>query len=274
MLSSFWVMAALGACALSAPTAPPAPMDMSVLSAYFQLLASKVEAAKQMSSTPVCDLDLAVMPAGKSRPVPTLCSSQSAKLSSAPTPLPPPSTGLTLKHVAVGRGTQNYSCADSTSATVPVALGAVATLFNATCLSAVSPAILSALPSLALQYNLTSATQAALAPPASDVLISGHHYFSNPTTPTFNMDTTASMQLGFAPCMKNNTEAAPASAPKGQQGEKAVAWLKLITKDATGGLEEVYRVNTAGGSAPATCAGMASTFEVQYSAEYWFWQST
>ncbi len=39
---------------------------------------------------------------------------------------------------------------------------------------------------------------------------------------------------------------------------------------ATGNLQEVYRINTAGGNPPATCEGMKSTFEVQYAAEYVF----
>jgi hypothetical protein len=76
--------------------------------------------------------------------------------------------------------------------------------------------------------------------------------------------------IGFAPCAKNNSVPAPAGASVGQGGvgAGAVPWLKLVTRlGATGGLEEVYRINTAGGSAPATCAGMPATFEVQYAAE-------
>ncbi len=42
----------------------------------------------------------------------------------------------------------------------------------------------------------------------------------------------------------------------------------LTREGATGNLQEVYRVNTAGWNPPATCAGMKSTFEVQYAAEY------
>jgi hypothetical protein len=57
-------------------------------------------------------------------------------------------------------------------------------------------------------------------------------------------------------------------APRGLKGEAAVAWLKLIAKDgATGGLQEVYRVETVGGSPPATCAGMPGTFEIQYATQ-------
>ena len=78
------------------------------------------------------------------------------------------------------------------------------------------------------------------------------------------------MDLGFAPCSKNASVPAPACAPVGQgnTGHGAVPWLKLLTRDgATGNLEEAYRINTAGGNPPATCADMPATFEVQYAAE-------
>lgn len=78
------------------------------------------------------------------------------------------------------------------------------------------------------------------------------------------------MKLGVAPCQKNSSVPAPAGAPIGQdnKGLGAVPWLKLTTRDgATGDLQEVYRVNTAGGSAPAKCEGMPAAFEIQYSAE-------
>ena len=171
-----------------------------------------------------------------------------------------------MKHVGIGRGTQNYSCTANATA-APVSLGAVATLYNATCIASTYPDLLAQLPNVALQFNLTSADQATLSP--SNLAISGHHYFSNSTTPTFDLNT-ASMQLGFAPCSKNNTVPAPAGASVGQGdvGFGAVAWLKLVTRvGATGNLEEIYRVNTAGGNPPATCAGMPATFEVEYAAE-------
>ena len=185
----------------------------------------------------------------------------------APTPLPGPSAGLMLKHVAIGRGTQNYTC-DTTNATaIPVSSGAMATLYNATCVASTYSDLLAALPNVALQFNLTNPSQASLAP--SDLAISGHHFFSNLTTPFFNLDST-SLDLGVVPCSKNNTVSAPTGAPKGQDntGFGAVAWLKLLARDgATGNLEEVYRVNTAGGNPPPACAGQAATFEIQYAAE-------
>jgi hypothetical protein len=147
----------------------------------------------------------------------------------------------------------------------------MATLYNASCVASTYPDLLAMLPNVALQFNLTTANQKTLSP--SNLAISGHHYFSNSTTPAFNLDT-QNADLGFAPCAKNASVPAPASASVGQdnKGYGAVPWLKLLTRDgATGNLEEVYRVNTAGGNPPATCAGMPATFEVQYSAEYWFY---
>jgi hypothetical protein len=123
------------------------------------------------------------------------------------------------------------------------------------------------LPKVALQSELADSNQPTLSP--SNLAISGHHYFSNLTTPIFDLKT-AAMDLGFAPCAKNTSVAAPAGAPVGQdeEGFGAVAWLKLLTRDGvTGNLKEVYRVNTAGGKPPPTCAGMPGTFEVEYAAE-------
>lgn len=148
-----------------------------------------------------------------------------------------------------------------------MSIGAVATLYNATCVASTYPDLLSALPNVALQFNLTNANQTSLSP--SNLAISGHHFFSNMTTPLFDLDSSAT-KLGVAPCAKNNTAPAPANAPKGQDNEGfgAVAWLKLLTRDgATGNLQEVYRLNTAGGNPPSACAGMPATFEVQYAAE-------
>jgi hypothetical protein len=142
----------------------------------------------------------------------------------------------------------------------------VATLFNASCIAASDPDLLNMLPSLALQFDLDTASQATLLPACLDV--SGHHYFLTTTTAFFDLNT-PSMQLGQVPCAKNNSTPAPHGAPLGQNnvGYGSVPWLKLLAKNgATGGLQEVYRLNTAGGSPPATCQSMPSSFQVQYSA--------
>ena len=55
------------------------------------------------------------------------------------------------------------------------------------------------------------------------------------------------------------------------QGFGAVDWLQLKAKSGSTELMEAYRVFTAGGKAPSTCEGQPATFEMQYSAEYWFY---
>ncbi|KAL2074715.1 hypothetical protein VTL71DRAFT_8494 [Oculimacula yallundae] len=258
MLSQIWIVSALCAGAFAAPTLTSAgsarlPADLKILTEYFQLLGKKIQEGKNMAAAPVCNLDNAKMPVA------------------SPTPLPAVGEGLYLKHVAIGRGTQNYTC-DTTNATaIPVATGAVATLYNASCIASTFPDMLATLPDVALQFNLTDVNQRTISP--SNLVISGHHFFSNGTTPVFVLNP-AGKDIGVAPCQKNAAVPAPSGTTKGQgnQGFGTVAWLKLTTRDgATGGLQEVYRINTAGGNPPASCAGQAASFEVQYAAEYWFY---
>ena len=110
--------------------------------------------------------------------------------------------------------------------------------------------------------------------------LSGHHYFTDSTTPTFNLvlDTT---NYGIFFSKKTSNVTAPATAVNGTDGSKAVPWLKLEVespaapltieeKDLVPSVKEIYRVNTAGGAAPSTCAGMPAAFSRQYAAEYWF----
>lgn len=118
-------------------------------------------------------------------------------------------------------------------------------------------------------------------PLGSGSVLSGHHYFTDSTTPTFNLvwDTT-NYGIFFSKKVSNVT--APASAAVGPDGSQAVPWLKLEVespvapltiegKDLVPSVKEIYRVNTAGGAAPATCAGMPTAFSKQYAAEYWFY---
>ncbi|KAK4505809.1 hypothetical protein PRZ48_003774 [Zasmidium cellare] len=198
------------------------------------------------------------------------CNVAAVQMPQAPKPLPPPSEGLTLYHVAVGRGTQNYTCDTSNATAVPVAAGAVASLFNVTCMSADSPTLLSVIPNVALELPTPTANDAT-SPIYRD--ISGHHYFTDLTTAFFNLDTNLNT-YGAGGFKKVNASDAPATAVKGQhgQGYGAVPWLKLQakTKDECV-FQEVYRINTAGGNPPTSCQGQAAEFEIQYSAEYWFY---
>jgi hypothetical protein len=120
---------------------------------------------------------------------------------------------------------------------------------------------------MSMQFNLTGEESAHRMGP-SNLAISGVHFFTNKTTPFFNLDTEA-QRLGHIGCARNSSVPAPPTAAAGQKDEAAVPWLKLLAIDgATGELQEVYRLSTAGGSAPATCKGMPATFEVQYAAQY------
>ncbi|CAK4034034.1 Hypothetical predicted protein [Lecanosticta acicola] len=201
---------------------------------------------------------------------PGQCNLAAVQLPQAPKPLPEPSEGLQLYHVAVGRGTQNYTCDLSNTTAVPQATGALASLFNVTCMSADNPLLLSKIPDIALQLPVPSTSNAAS--PASQDL-SGHHYFTDLTTAYFNLDTSLTA-FGQGAFKKINSTNAPADAMDGQwgQGNGAVAWLKLQAKSEDEcAFQEVYRVNTAGGQPPATCEGQQAAFEIQYSAEYWFY---
>jgi hypothetical protein len=261
------IVSALATLASAAPAEPrldlkgmPNPADaIDNLSAYFNLLAARVQAAKVMAVPPKCDLSKAVMPV-------------------APVALPAPSQGLSVHHVAVGRGTQNYTCDAGNANAKPEAAGAVAALFNASCLAATHPDVLEMIPGVAVHFPLD---QARILGP-SPLSESGMHYFTGPKTPFFDLDVTlAGKEVtirgtnGHVSTAKLNDTAAPPNAAHGVGGELAVPWLKLGsvpgTLGTTNNIKEVYRVNTAGGSAPATCKDQAATFQVQYAAVYWFY---
>ncbi|KAL2259596.1 hypothetical protein VTK26DRAFT_6686 [Humicola hyalothermophila] len=258
MHASLLLLSGLIASAWAAPAFPQVvpevvvPKSVQAISEYFNLLAGKVQESRQLGFAPTCDLSSVSLPAGASG-------------------LPPPSPGLTLRHIAIGRGTQNYTCANATAE--PKATGAVATLFNATCVVATNPDLASALARAALYFPVAQIEAARRLSP-SNLAVSGLHYFTqNPdSVPFFNLDVSPDWKLGEIPCSKAGSVPAPAGAARGLEGEPAVAWLKLEAKPgATGGLKEVYRVETVGGSPPATCDGMPQSFEVQYATQYWFY---
>ncbi|KAJ5332841.1 hypothetical protein MYU51_008969 [Penicillium brevicompactum] len=177
------------------------------------------------------------------------------------------SSGLKPIYVALGRGTQNYTCADSTSSSTPVAAGAVARLYDATCIAANYPSLLEKLPKLAYKITLPTSDDASF--PLSNIDLLGHHFFYDATTPEFNLNTTPKKQHGIVMTKKGGSIDAPTNAFAGEYG--AVAWLYLTSTDGTvGNYKSVYRVDTAAGSPPKTCEGMSSAFEMQYAANYYF----
>tara|TARA_R110002003_G_scaffold200_1_gene15645 strand:- start:16896 stop:17438 length:543 start_codon:yes stop_codon:yes gene_type:complete len=99
----------------------------------------------------------------------------------------------------------------------------------------------------------------------------GHHFFASingANTPTFALDQLAT-PYPMAQVGKLSETAAPASACPGLQGEGTIKWLYLKdTKGLSqGGIDTVYRLETAGGMAPTTCKGRPASFEVKYAAQ-------
>ncbi|KAF2197924.1 hypothetical protein GQ43DRAFT_475020 [Delitschia confertaspora ATCC 74209] len=152
--------------------------------------------------------------------------------------LPPPTEGLQLILIAQGTGTQNYTCADATAK--PAALGALATLVNATC----------------------EVAQNALGTVNEDSAAIGVHYFVDASTPDFDI-----IGLGNTELKKVATVSAPSS--------DDVPFLKLMAQEqgTTGPIREIYRVATRGGVPPADCSEQKpnSIVTVNYTAQYWFY---
>ncbi|KAF9890362.1 Small subunit processome complex component [Aspergillus nanangensis] len=236
-----FVLACAAATSAAAPTLFDNVYDYSDdMSEFLGRVSKHIESAKDIfSPTRTCDPSRISLPAFASG-------------------LPAPS-GKPV-YVAVGRGTQNYTCASSTSDAAPKLQGAVANLYNATCIAASFPDMMELLPNIVYKIPLPSSEFDPL-PPANIELL-GHHFFAG-SVPVFNLDTTPSRQYGVAMVKKLSEIDAPATAIKGANG--AVSWLYLPTVNGTvGSYKGVYRVDTAGGGAPKTCKDMPSQFTVQF----------
>jgi hypothetical protein len=163
--------------------------------------------------------------------------------------LPAPGA-LTLKYITLGVGTQNYSC--SAKGATPVAIGAVADLYDASLL--LSPAKSSLIPSFAAVAYSTHTW--------FNLPTIGHHFFSAAGVPTFDLES-----RGYLSAKKAGDVLAPTSSI-----QPSIDWL-FLQDDGRGvskNLQAVYRVETAGGVAPATCSS-AGVIKVPYAAEYWFY---
>jgi peptidoglycan hydrolase-like protein with peptidoglycan-binding domain len=150
---------------------------------------------------------------------------------------------MTLVLVALGQGTQNYTCSNATA--TPSSIGAVAQLFNASC---------------ALSSDPTAGT-ASLGSIEESASI-GAHFFLDNTTPDFDI-----IGLGNTVAKKVDDVPAPDAA-------NDIKWLRLEAKEgSTSDVKMVYRLNTVGGLAPSTCAGMTAgqVVTVDYEAQYWIY---
>lgn len=197
----------------------------------------------------------------------------SALQSQMPTNGLPAPSNMVLKHVALGVGTQNYTCATPGSTAAPTSNGAKANLYDISDFlsSPMGPFMRSTLPGLALSLSTNMPQLTSFLESHSSGLQLGVHYFNATLTPTF--DLTAASEILRA--KKANNVAAPADATtcKGLTQEGAVDWLYLTAVDVSSPtLGAVYRIYTAGGVAPTTCANATSKdVTVPYAAEYWFY---
>lgn len=164
---------------------------------------------------------------------PLNCSSSPPLGKSYPSHLAAPSPGLSLKYVALGRGTQNYTCQNNDSATVPTADGAVATLFDASCLAAGYESLLGDLPAALVHIPHDAAVLAALtlgqlSASRNGSVVIAQHYFRDSTTPFFDFRPFGHPEWLAA----KSEESVPAPANIPIPG--SVAWLKLGYKDGVG----------------------------------------
>ncbi|KAF2728573.1 hypothetical protein EJ04DRAFT_414596, partial [Polyplosphaeria fusca] len=148
----------------------------------------------------------------------------------------PPTSDLALVLIALGKGTQNYTCASASAA--PAAIGAVAQLFNASCAVATN-------------------TLGSIAEDAQSI---GAHFFVDNTTPDFDI-----IGLGNTQAKKVESMAAPQATN--------VPWLKLQAQEqgTNSPVKQIFRLETQGGVAPADCSGQeaGAVVTVVYEAQYW-----
>lgn len=170
--------------------------------------------------------------------------------------LPQVPGNTTLKFVALGVGTQNYTCTGEDQAGgVTLSNGAVATLFDIT----ETLCTTSGRGSLRLFGRHTDNTW------GFDRQL-GHHYFTPDLVPTFDLLHTHFHT--FVSARKNASVPAPGQS---KLPLPSIDWLYLVpdrNKPNTGDIAAVYRVNTLGGVAPFNCVNNVSVF---YMAQYWFY---
>ncbi|KAI5467219.1 hypothetical protein BGZ63DRAFT_398819 [Mariannaea sp. PMI_226] len=214
---------------------------------------------------------------------PCALSTPTLPYNSGGTQLPSPPNNVTLKHITLGLGIQNYSCSTGS----PVSTGALAMLYDITRFYPKRPTrqalstddwaelTATALDSCDVPLNLLPSGGADSSNPftESDPLevsghsfpVLGHHYFDAAGTPTFDL---GSQVLS---AKKIDSVPAPSDANAGPDGTGAVAWLYLGDNGKSIGLSYVYRVYTAGGNSHGCSSAEDSTDSTSYSAQYWFY---
>ena len=191
--------------------------------------------------------------------------------------LPQP-TNLKLRYVLLGIGTQNYTCLSGNDTAAPDTTGAVAKLYDLGTQLNKDPWAQFKIPTISgLALSLSKS------PWGGDRFLDeylkqqgysqwlGNHFFSPAKIPTFSLTQVKANPFPQAMVLKKAEMDAPKWACPGTTGEGAIKWLQLLDdqKLSQGGVNTVYRMETAGGKSPAVCKGQKKTFEVPYAAQYW-----
>jgi len=166
-----------------------------------------------------------------------------------------------LKFIGAGVGVQNYTC----SAGVFASVGAVATLYDASC-AASSTLVLDALPEVL--FKASQSKQALKILNASPFKLGDHFFITNPITgtgvsPEFNFASSQKTANPFVVAKKTG------DIPSNCDPKDDVDWLML--SNVQGSLATtVFRVQTKGGQ-PATSCTAGQTASVPYAALYYFY---
>ncbi|KAF5367514.1 hypothetical protein D9758_003768 [Tetrapyrgos nigripes] len=173
-----------------------------------------------------------------------------------------------VSFLALGVGTQNYTCTSAGSYTTA---GAVAEVFDVSCLYGTET--LSELPSAALQCweQLPASADASTAiqclPSAASSILGQHYFVTNPVTGSGispKWDFTSAAFAGNSDAFVIAARAAGITAPTGSSD---VDWLFLT--NVKGSLaNEIYRTDTRGGQPPASCTPGSAPITVKYTALY------
>ena len=175
-----------------------------------------------------------------------------------------------MRYVTIGRGVQNYTCATSTPESIPKAIGALAVLYDVTARALLTPEIVQFMADSAVALPETSFILGGRpldVPNVGTYPVIGEHFFTADGTPFFDVFDAGKRIF----CKLVAKIKAPTNASKGPNGTGAVDWLDLAAKDGSVGFATVYRVSTAGGNPPASCAGQPSVVSIPYAAAYHFY---
>ncbi|KAF8967757.1 hypothetical protein BDZ97DRAFT_1755842 [Flammula alnicola] len=172
-------------------------------------------------------------------------------------------------YVLLGVGYQNYTCS---TAGVYTSVGAVADLYDISCLSSV-PAVFTNIQDEAYRLWQSLPTSPKTLPAANGYPLMGSHFFA--TSPS---GTGISPVWDFrGASAKGNPDAFVLAAKIGDlpapTGAQDVDWLQL--KSVEGSLAtQIYRTDTRGGTAPTSCTPGSALISLKYVAKYWLYGGT